>query len=79
MANFMNHPFAVSAAILGYIDPNAGGMLFQILISVFAGIGAIWAAFGRKIRKLVNVVLKRKEKPDDSDPGEPKAPEEPKK
>jgi hypothetical protein len=37
---------------LAYIDPNTGGMLFQILAVAFASLSAIVLIFSRQIRTL---------------------------
>jgi hypothetical protein len=37
---------------LAYIDPSAGGMLFQILAVAFASISAVVLIFSRQIRML---------------------------
>ena len=34
---------------LAYIDPNAGGLLYQILFPVIVAIGAAWAGLRHKI------------------------------
>lgn len=35
-----------------YVDPNAGGILFQILFPVLMAIAAVWAVFREKLRAL---------------------------
>lgn len=35
-----------------YIDPNAGGLLYQILFPVIVAIGALWAGFRHKLSYL---------------------------
>ena len=42
--------WAATRWALGYIDPNTGGMLFQILAVLFAFISAIVLFFSRQIR-----------------------------
>lgn len=37
---------------LAYIDPNTGGMLFQILAAAFASISAILLIFSRQVRTI---------------------------
>ena len=37
---------------LAYIDPNTGGMLFQMLAVIFASLSAIVLIFSRQIRTL---------------------------
>jgi hypothetical protein len=39
--------------VLAYIDPNAGGMLFQVLAVLFASLSAILLFFSRQIRTFV--------------------------
>ena len=38
--------------VLAYIDPNTGGMLFQMLAVIFASLSAIVLIFSRQIRTL---------------------------
>jgi hypothetical protein len=38
---------------MAYIDPNTGGMLFQILAAVFGSLSVIVLVFSRQIRSLV--------------------------
>ncbi len=40
----------VLRGLFGYIDPNTGGMLFQLLAVLFASISAIILFFSRQIR-----------------------------
>lgn len=40
-----------------YIDPNAGGWLFQMLFPVFIAIGGIWTAFRQRISMLFSRLL----------------------
>jgi hypothetical protein len=35
---------------MGYIDPNTGGMLFQVLVSVVAALSGLVLIFSRQIR-----------------------------
>ncbi len=42
--------WAAARWAFGYIDPNTGGMLFQILAILFAFISAIVLFFSRQIR-----------------------------
>jgi hypothetical protein len=37
---------------LAYIDPNTGGMLFQILAVAFASLSAVLLIFSRQVRML---------------------------
>ena len=43
---------------LAYIDPNTGGMLFQMLAVAFASLSAILLFFSRQIRTFVARVLR---------------------
>jgi hypothetical protein len=43
---------------LAYIDPNTGGMLFQMLAVLFASLSAILLFFSRQIRTFVARVLR---------------------
>jgi hypothetical protein len=52
---------------LAYIDPNAGGLLFQILAPLFLLVVAFWAAFKRKVGALwakLASKLRRKDPPE---------------
>jgi hypothetical protein len=40
--------------IPAYIDPNTGGMLFQILAASFAAVSGLLLLFSRQIRVLVS-------------------------
>jgi hypothetical protein len=63
LALFLSAP----AGAFAYIDPNAGGMLFQILAPLFLLIVAFWAAFKRKIGALwakLASKLRRKDPPE---------------
>ena len=42
-----------------YIDPNAGGWLFQLLFPVLVAIGAAWVALRQKIGKLWNRLVRK--------------------
>jgi hypothetical protein len=44
---------ATAQSALAYIDPNTGGMLFQLLAVIFASLSAILLLFSRQIRMLV--------------------------
>jgi hypothetical protein len=35
-----------------YIDPNAGGLLFQLLFPLLAAVAAMWAAFRSHLRSM---------------------------
>jgi hypothetical protein len=43
---------AAAQPALAYIDPNTGGMLFQILAVAFASVSAIVLIFSRQVRML---------------------------
>ena len=52
---------------LSYIDPNAGGWLFQLLFPLFVAIGGTWMVLRKKASAIRNRWLKRKNKqPDES-------------
>lgn len=40
----------MSTIVFAYIDPNTGGMLFQILAASFAALSGILLLFSRQIR-----------------------------
>ena len=42
---------AAPRLIAGYIDPNTGGMLFQIFVAIFALGSAIILFFSRQVRE----------------------------
>lgn len=44
--------------VLAYIDPNTGGMLFQLLAVLFASLSAILLFFSRQIRTFVARVIR---------------------
>lgn len=41
---------SVQAAEAGYVDPNTGGLLFQLLASAFAILSGLFLLFARRIR-----------------------------
>jgi len=45
--------FCLSAPAYAYIDPNAGGMLFQLLAPLFAAAVGVWLFLRRWIADLV--------------------------
>jgi hypothetical protein len=53
------------AGSLGYIDPNAGGWLFQMLFPVFVAIGGAWLVLRRKVGALFRRVFGPKDKKTD--------------
>ncbi len=50
LIGFVLFLWAAGRWALGYIDPNTGGMLFQLLAILFAFSSAIIFFFSRKIR-----------------------------
>jgi hypothetical protein len=48
---------------LAYIDPNAGGWLFQMLFPVFVAIGGVWMVLRKKLSALRNRLTGRKGNP----------------
>lgn len=42
-----------------YIDPNTGGMLFQVLAAVFAVFSGVMLLFSRNIRQWVSRIRRR--------------------
>lgn len=49
-----------------YIDPNTGGMLFQILAGLFAVISGVLFVFSRQIRQGI-ARLRRRRRKDEED------------
>lgn len=47
-------------ARFAYIDPNAGGWLFQLLFPVFTAIGGAWIVFRKRVKALLERRLGRK-------------------
>ena len=43
-----------------YIDPNAGGLLFQLLFPLLVAVGGIWSLFWRRIQAMWARVFRRK-------------------
>lgn len=43
-----------------YIDPNAGGWLFQLLFPVFVALGATWLMFKSHLIRIVHKLWKQK-------------------
>jgi hypothetical protein len=58
------HAFAhfINTGSLGYIDPNAGGWLFQMLFPVFVAIGGAWLVLRRKVGALFRRLFCSKDK-----------------
>jgi hypothetical protein len=48
--------------ILAYIDPNAGGWLFQLFFPVFVAIGGAWVVFRKKVASSCKRIFDRKKK-----------------
>ena len=42
-----------------YIDPNAGGWLFQLLFPLLVAIGGVWTIFRHRIGALWNRIFRR--------------------
>lgn len=55
--------FASSGAS-AYIDPNAGGMLFQLLAPVLAAIAGAWLVARRWLGEAIRRLLRRKDSQD---------------
>ena len=57
--------FAVASFVLGadtaqaYIDPNAGGLLYQLLFPLLIAIAGAWAVLRQKIRELFSALAAR--------------------
>lgn len=47
---------------LGYIDPNSGGWLFQLLFPIFITIVGVWTLLRKKMEALHKRWLDRKDK-----------------
>ncbi len=45
-----------------YIDPNAGGWLFQLLFPLLVAIGGVWSIFRNRIGALWNRIFRRTDK-----------------
>jgi hypothetical protein len=50
--------FVEAGPALAYIDPNTGGMLFQILAVLFASLSAILLFFSRQVRIFLARVMR---------------------
>ena len=53
-----------------YIDPNSGGMLFQILIAVFSAFAGIFLVFSGRIRTALGQLRRRMRKTDEALPND---------
>ncbi len=60
--------FAVVSVLLlpldcyAYIDPNAGGWLFQMLFPILVAIGGLWSIFRQRIGALWDRIFRRNDK-----------------
>jgi hypothetical protein len=54
--------------VLGYIDPNTGGMLFQILAVIFATLSGIFLVFSGRIKGAFYKIKRRISKQDQAEP-----------
>jgi len=56
---------------LAYIDPNIGGMLFQVLVAAFAFLSGLALLFSRHIRmafaRIMRFLRSQREEPDTAD------------
>jgi len=50
---------------VGYIDPNAGGWLFQLLFPVFIASGGLWIVFQEWVARRWRTLLRRDGKKED--------------
>jgi len=62
--------FAARRLITGYIDPNSGGLVFQILAVLFGFISGILLFFSSQIRRLFSRVMRfiRERRESEEDP-----------
>jgi hypothetical protein len=56
----MNH--LLTSTCIAYIDPNAGGWLFQLLFPVFVAIGGAWMVFRKKLSAIRKRLFGRRSK-----------------
>lgn len=49
-----------------YIDPNSGGMLFQVLVVLFSTLTGVLLVFSGRIRAYIGKLRRRMQKPEDS-------------
>lgn len=62
----MLHFFPINANCFAYMDPNAGGWLFQLVFPVMVAIGGVWLVLREKAGALWKRVFgQRKKKRDD--------------
>ena len=45
-----------------YLDPNAGGWLFQLLFPILVFIGGVWVAFWQRISAFLRRLFNRSDK-----------------
>lgn len=57
----------IATPAYAYIDPNAGGWLYQILLPVLIAFGAAWASLKDWIRLKISRMFKRPSLPADDD------------
>jgi hypothetical protein len=53
--------------VVMYIDPNTGGMLFQVLAAAFVAVSGVVLVFGSKIRQSIASLRRRMRKDKDED------------
>jgi hypothetical protein len=58
----------IAMPALAYIDPNAGGLLAQILTPLLLAAGIAWTSFRRKIASIAQSLINRVRRPTQSDP-----------
>ncbi|MBM4431352.1 MAG: hypothetical protein FJ026_13565 [Chloroflexi bacterium] len=56
---------------MGYIDPNTGGMLFQVLAVAFAALSGFVLVFSRQIRRAIARVRRFLRERSDGDESKP--------
>lgn len=49
-----------------YIDPNTGGLMFQLLFPILVAIGGAWVVFRRKIGGICKRLSRRRNKKDEA-------------
>lgn len=57
----------------GYIDPNTGGLLFQVLAVAFTFLSGIVLLFAGKIRQLAGRLLRRRRESEAAEPSPPES------
>jgi len=53
-----------------YIDPNSGGMLFQVLAALFAGFTGLFLVFSGRIRAEIGKLRRRARRKDNKENAE---------